>query len=94
MPAGTNDISYLKALETAGNKILEFGAAALIVGAGFDTFKDDPLGCFELESNSYCAIGKMIRSFKLPALFVQEGGYFVPALRENVRQMVAGFESI
>lgn len=39
-------------------------------------------------------IGKMIRSLKLPTLFVQEGGYFVPALRENVRQMVVGFESI
>ncbi|NJM59733.1 MAG: histone deacetylase family protein [Oscillatoriales cyanobacterium RU_3_3] len=94
LPAGTKETSYLKAIETAGNKIQEFGAAALIVGAGFDTFKDDPLGCFELESNSYCAIGKMIRSFKLPTLFIQEGGYFVPALRENVRQIVVGFESI
>lgn len=94
LPAGTKETSYLKAIETAGNKIQEFGAAALIVGAGFDTFKDDPLGCFELESNSYCAIGKMIRSFKLPTLFIQEGGYFVPALQENVRQMVEGFECI
>ena len=94
LPAGTNEISYLDALDTAGNKILEFGAEALIVATGFDTFKDDPLGCFELESCSYYAIGKMIRSLKLPTLFVQEGGYFVPALRENVRQMVVGFESI
>jgi acetoin utilization deacetylase AcuC-like enzyme len=94
LPAGTNEISYLRTIETAGNKIVEFEAEALIIGAGFDTFKDDPLGCFKLESNSYCAIGKMIRSLNLPTLFVQEGGYFVPALRENVRQMVAGFESI
>ena len=94
LPAGTNEISYLEALDTAGTKILEFGAEALIVAAGFDTFKDDPLGCFELDSCSYYAIGKMIRSFKLPTLFVQEGGYFVPALRENVRQLVVGYENI
>lgn len=92
LPAGTNETSYLGALETAGNKILEFGAQALIVATGFDTFKDDPLGCFELDSGSYAAIGKMIRSLKLPTLFVQEGGYFIPALRENVRQLVVGFE--
>jgi acetoin utilization deacetylase AcuC-like enzyme len=92
--AGTNEFSYLEALDTARNKILEFGAEALIVAAGFDTFKDDPLGCFELDSGSYCAIGKKIRSLKLPTLFVQEGGYFVPALRENVRQLVIGYETI
>jgi acetoin utilization deacetylase AcuC-like enzyme len=91
---GTNEIAYLEALNTAGNKVLEFGAEALIVATGFDTFKSDPLGCFELDSCSYYAIGSMIRSLKLPTLFVQEGGYFVPALRENVRQMVLGFESI
>jgi acetoin utilization deacetylase AcuC-like enzyme len=93
LPAGTNETSYLDALNTAGNKILEFGAEALIVATGFDTFKDDPLGCFELDSCSYATIGKMIRSLKLPTLFVQEGGYFIPALRENVRQLVVGFES-
>ena len=94
LPAGTNEIAYLEALNTAGNKVLELGAEALIVATGFDTFKSDPLGCFELESCSYYAIGRMIRSLKLPTLFAQEVGYFVPALRENVRQMVVGFESI
>ncbi|NJK67543.1 MAG: hypothetical protein HC941_14345 [Microcoleus sp. SU_5_3] len=87
------EIAYLESLNTAGNKVLEFGAEALIVATGFDTFNSDPLGCFELESCSYYAIGRMIRSLKLPTLFAQEGGYFVPALRENVRQMVVGFES-
>jgi acetoin utilization deacetylase AcuC-like enzyme len=94
LPAGTHETPYLEALHTAGTKVLDFGAEALIVGAGFDTFKDDPLGCFKLDSSSYYAIGKMIRSLKLPTLFVQEGGYFVPALQENVRQMVLGFESV
>ncbi|WP_293252852.1 MULTISPECIES: hypothetical protein [unclassified Microcoleus] len=73
LPAGTNEIAYLEALHSAGNQVLEFGAQALIVATGFDTFKTDPLGCFELESCSYYAIGSMIRSLKLPTLFVQEG---------------------
>jgi acetoin utilization deacetylase AcuC-like enzyme len=93
LPAGTDEITYLEVLELAKNKVLEFGTEALVVAAGFDTFKSDPLGCFALESRSYYKIGQAIRSFDLPTLFVQEGGYFVPALRENVRQLVSGFES-
>lgn len=94
LPTGTMEVAYLKALNTAGNKILEFGTQALIVASGFDTFKDDPLSCFELDSSSYYTIGRTIRSLKLPTLFVQEGGYLVAALRENVRQLVVGFESL
>ncbi len=93
LPAGTHEVIYLDALNTAVNKILEFGAEAAIVATGFDTFKDDPLGCFELESSSYYEIGRMLKSLQLPTLFVQEGGYFVPALRENVRQLMLGFGS-
>jgi acetoin utilization deacetylase AcuC-like enzyme len=94
LPARTREHVYLGALSTAGSRILEFGAEVLIVATGFDTFIDDPLGCFELESLSYYEIGKIIRSLKLPTLFVQEGGYFIPALQENVRQIVLGFESV
>jgi acetoin utilization deacetylase AcuC-like enzyme len=94
LPTGTREVAYLEALNTAGNKILEFGAQALIVASGFDTFKDDPLSCFELDSSSYYTIGRTIRSLKLPTLFVQEGGYLIAALRENVRQLVVGFESL
>ncbi|WP_152589209.1 hypothetical protein [Nostoc sphaeroides] len=73
---------------------LSFKAEALVVATGFDTFKSDPLGCFALESNSYYKIGRMIRCLNLPTLFVQEGGYFVEALRENARQLVKGFENV
>ena len=93
LPAGTDEAAYLKALQIAIQKISDFKAEVLIVATGFDTFKDDPFGCFTLESPSYYEIGSTIRSLKLPTLFVQEGGYFVAALRENVRQLVAGFDS-
>lgn len=91
LPDKTNETVYLKALETAKNTILSFQAEVLVIATGFDTYKSDPFGCFALESNSYYQIGQLIRSINLPTLFVQEGGYFVPALRENVRQLVEGF---
>ncbi len=93
LPPGTNEASYIQALEKAINVISSFKAEALVVATGFDTFKSDPLGCFALESTSYNEIGRKIKSLDLPTLFVQEGGYFVEALSENVRQLVTGFES-
>nr|WP_243147504.1 hypothetical protein [Scytonema sp. UIC 10036] len=93
LPTGTNEASYIQALEKAIDAISSFKAEALVVATGFDTFKFDPLGCFALESTSYNKIGRKIKSLCLPTLFVQEGGYFVEALSENVRQLVTGFES-
>ncbi|MBN3939979.1 MAG: histone deacetylase family protein [Nostoc sp.] len=94
LPKGSNEAFYLKALEKSVSRVLSFKAETLVVATGFDTFKSDPLGCFALESNSYYKIGRMIRSLNLPTLFVQEGGYFVEALRENARQLVKGFENV
>jgi len=91
LPAGTGETDYLNALQIARQRVYDFKADVLVVATGYDTFKDDPLGCFTLESTSYYEIGSTIRSLKLPTLFVQEGGYFVAALRENVRQLVTGF---
>lgn len=94
LPPGTHEASYLQALETALTKISSFQAEALILATGFDSFQAEPLGCFVLESNSYKKIGRMIRELNLPTLFVQEGGYFVDALRENIRQLIEGFEEV
>ncbi|MEH2420292.1 MAG: histone deacetylase family protein [Nostoc sp.] len=94
LPAGTNEASYLQALERAAAVVSSFQVEALVVATGFDTFKSDPLGCFALESTSYYEIGRKIKLLGLPTLFVQEGGYFVEALSENVRQLVTGFKSV
>ncbi|MBH8565821.1 histone deacetylase family protein [Nostoc sp. CENA67] len=93
LPAGTGEASYLQALEKATEVISSFKADVLIVATGFDTFKSDPLGCFALESTSYNQIASKIKLLDLPTLFVQEGGYFVPALSENVKQLITGFEN-
>ncbi|BAY22153.1 histone deacetylase superfamily protein [Calothrix sp. NIES-2100] len=93
LPPGTNEAAYIPALEQAIEVISNFKAEASIVATGFDTFKSDSLGCFALESTSYNEIGRKIKSLQLPTLFVQEGGYYVAALDENVRQLVTGFEN-
>lgn len=62
----------------------------LVISAGFDTYKDDPLGDFLLETEDYNTIGQMLGKLKRPTVVVQEGGYCVPALGENARAFLTG----
>ena len=87
---GVTDARYLDALEQALAAIAAFGPRCLVLSAGFDTFADDPLGDFALTSAAYPAIGRRIAALGLPTLVVQEGGYAVSALGENVVGLLRG----
>lgn len=91
LPRGTQMRAYALALERALDRIALFQPAALVIATGYDTYVKDPFGMFALETPDYEAIGRQIARIKVPTLFVQEGGYFVDALRANTRSLVNGF---
>jgi acetoin utilization deacetylase AcuC-like enzyme len=90
LEAGVNDERYLAVLEIALEAIAGFGARYLVVSAGFDTFGGDPLGDFALTSAAYPAIGRRIAALGLPTLVVQEGGYAIAELGENLAGLLNG----
>lgn len=93
MPAGTGFAVWREALRTALQRIADFRADALIVSLGVDTFVNDPISSFRLESADFAAYGAMIGACGLPTLFVLEGGYAVDAIGINVVNVLAAFES-
>lgn len=90
LEAGVDDGRYLGVLDEALARITAFGPAYLVLSAGFDTFAGDPLGKFSLSSACYPAIGARIAALGLPTLVVQEGGYTVAALGQNVVGLLRG----
>jgi acetoin utilization deacetylase AcuC-like enzyme len=96
LPPGISDGPYLEALDRALAAVRSFAPGALVVSAGFDTFIGDPVaahgGGFALSAAIYPQIGRRIASLGLPTLFVQEGGYGIAALGENVVGLLRGFE--
>ena len=96
LPPGTGDRAFLAALEVALDTVRAFAPRFLVVSAGFDTFVGDPVaesgGGFTLSHAAYPAIGRRIASLELPTLFVQEGGYGIAALGQNVVGLLHGFE--
>ena len=64
------------------------------MSAGFDTFGEDPVARndFALTADAFATIGARIAALGLPTLHVQEGGYAIAALGENVVRYLRGFE--
>lgn len=88
---GTDGDTFLQVLtELVVPRIKEFAPAFLIVAFGADTYHKDPICDFKLDTPDYNIIAKQLASLNLPTLVTQEGGYFVPALGDNVVSFLSG----
>lgn len=72
---GTREEEYLKKIEEILEKVKEFDPDLIGVSAGFDTYKEDPLGEVKLEIETYEKIARMIKNLGKPMFSVLEGGY-------------------
>jgi len=88
---GTTFEAWAEALEQACRQVDAFGPDVVVVSLGVDTFKDDPISQFRLESPDYLKIGGRIARLNKPTLFVMEGGYAVEAIGVNVANTLEGF---
>jgi acetoin utilization deacetylase AcuC-like enzyme len=91
LPGGTGWTAYQDALERALDDIARFGADALVVSLGVDTFEGDPISAFRLQAGDFPLMGTMLARLQLPTVFVQEGGYAVEEIGGNVVGVLAGF---
>lgn len=91
MAPGTPYARWVEALDDAIGRIRAFGAEALVVSLGVDTFKEDPISFFKLESEDYLDCGRRIAQLDRPTLFVMEGGYAVEAIGVNTVNVLQGF---
>jgi acetoin utilization deacetylase AcuC-like enzyme len=91
LPRGTGFGVWSQALDTALQAIAKFGADALVVSLGMDTFVGDPISGFTLETADYAAVGRRIARAGLPTAFVFEGGYAVREVGVNAVNVLEGF---
>ena len=89
---GTGYGPWREALVAALGRITAFGAEALVVSLGTDTFKGDPISFFTLETSDFTDMGRVLAGAGLPTLFVMEGGYAVAEIGVNVCNTLDGFE--
>ena len=91
MPPGTAWNAWSGTLDAALGRIGEFGAEALVVSLGVDTYEKDPISSFKLISDDFVRAGERIGQAGLPTVFCLEGGYAVEAAGVNVVNVLEGF---
>lgn len=92
LPAGSDWATWSAALEMACQRIEAHAAQVLVISLGVDTFKDDPISQFKLDSPDYLRMGERIARLGIPTLFVMEGGYAVAEIGINAVNVLEGFE--
>ena len=67
---------YMKRIMEAINKIEDFDPDLLVISAGFDAYKHDPIANELLDTSDFEQIGKILGSnFSQPSIGILEGGY-------------------
>ena len=87
---GTTFDRWLEAFDDALAKITAFGADALVVSLGVDTFEADPISSFKLASADFTTYGRRIGALDLPTVYVMEGGYAVEEIGTNTVNVLVG----
>ena len=93
LPAGTNSEEYFDAFEHALKKLKEFKPEFILISAGFDAHKDDPLAQIKLETEDFYKITKRILETSKKfcngkIVSILEGGYDLQALKDSTKRHV------
>ena len=93
LPAGTTSEEYLNAFERVLKKLEEFKPEFILISAGFDAHKDDPLAQFNLTTEDYHTITKRILESSKKfcngkIISILEGGYDLKALQDSTQRHV------
>ena len=98
LPAGSGEGVYAAAFSRVFLPVLrEFGPALILISAGYDAHKNDPLGGMALEDASFgrfaAALASVAREIGAsPPALVMEGGYNLGALKGGVAATILGIE--
>ncbi len=92
LPEGCSDEEYLANLDRGLDAIGSHGGSTVVVSLGIDTYGQDPICDLALTTAAYHEAGRRVAALGRRVVVLQEGGYFVPHLGENVRNWLRGLE--
>ncbi|MDT3375854.1 histone deacetylase family protein [Labrys neptuniae] len=90
---GSGDEAFVEANRALAAAVTAFGAEALVVSAGWDAHREDPLSKLAVTTAAYEAIGSVWGALPLPVVIVQEGGYSLSAVSEAAPRFVSAFRT-
>ena len=92
LPKLSGDEPFLKALETACNRVTAYAPDALVVSLGVDGHEADLNQALRLTFDGFWRAGARLGALGLPSVLIQEGGYNLDTIGRCVGSVLAGFE--
>jgi acetoin utilization deacetylase AcuC-like enzyme len=94
LAAGSGDVAYLKAFDDVVEPAVRaFEPDIVLVSAGFDAHRDDPLAEMEVSADGFRELARRAASLAPCSAAVLEGGYNLDTLPDLVEAALEGFES-
>jgi acetoin utilization deacetylase AcuC-like enzyme len=94
LPKGCDGPEFLHQIRSKAIPAIQaFNPGLLIISAGFDTYREDPVGAFTLDTEDYSELGETLGKLHLPSIILQEGGYHIETLGLNVTTFLRSFKS-
>ncbi|KAA5610063.1 histone deacetylase family protein [Rhodovastum atsumiense] len=93
LPVGSSEDAVLDAIAALIAAIRAYGPEVLVLSLGLDPYEGDPYQGFRVSTPGFARIGRAVAAMDLPTVLVQEGGYAVADLKQNLASFLDGFEA-
>jgi acetoin utilization deacetylase AcuC-like enzyme len=90
---GSGDDDFVAACDALAKAAMDRGCRAVVVAAGWDAHKDDPLSLLRVSDDGYSRIGEILGAMRLPTVIVQEGGYSLEVIASAPKRFLAAFSA-
>lgn len=89
---GTGNDPFAAAVSRALEAIVARRPAALVVSVGFDAQAGDPAANLAVDADGFRTVGQRIAAVNLPTVLIQEGGYLIERLGQNLTAFLEGLD--
>jgi acetoin utilization deacetylase AcuC-like enzyme len=94
LPAGSGDDDYVRAFaELVEPAVTAFAPDLVLVSAGFDAHRDDPIAQMEVSADGFRELARRCASLAPRTAAVLEGGYNLDTLPDLVQAALDGFDA-
>jgi acetoin utilization deacetylase AcuC-like enzyme len=98
VPGGTGEAAFQSLVEHVVVPVArQYGPDLILISAGYDAHRDDPIGGLALETSSFGGMSSRVRALgeelAAPVGAVLEGGYDLHALASSVAETMAALEN-
>ncbi len=91
LPVGADDEAFVEANQKLIVAVLAAEVDALVLSAGWDAHRDDPLSKLDVSHDAFRRLGRLLGEVPLPTVIVQEGGYSLAAIESVAPLFISEF---